>query len=304
MKDWTPVDTWRRQLAREGRLAELTQQTYARELADFRVWAEQAEIPSPADVTPSQVRAYVAYRRSRRNGARSLQKTLSALRTFYRALRQSGAVDASPVPARLIRRSPQHLPKALDLEPLSAMLDRMPDESALDRRDRAVMELFYSAGLRLAELAAMDLERVQSLPEQLIVLGKGGRERVVFLGTQARTAISRWMQVRNELAHADEPALFVSQRGTRLSHRAIQLRMAHWAKVLDLGQHLHPHMLRHSFASHVLQSSGDLRGVQELLGHQNLTTTQIYTRLDWQHLAEVYDKAHPRAQRRRVESKE
>lgn len=297
MSDWKSVDEWGLRLAAEGRLAYLTQKTYTRELDLFRQWAQEQQIAAPAVVTEAHVRAFAARRRGQGAGARSVQKTLSAMRTFYRDEMVAGRVQSSPVPARLVRRRPDHLPKALDLEPLSALLDRMPEDDGLAVRDRAILELFYSAGLRLAELAALDLATVASLPEKLIVRGKGGRERVVFLGSRARQALQAWMRQRPEMAKPDEPALFVSRRGGRISHRNIQQRLAHWARALGLGQHLHPHMLRHSFASHLLQSSGDLRGVQELLGHKNLTTTQIYTRLDWQHLAGVYDKAHPRARK-------
>ncbi|MGB1557381.1 MAG: tyrosine recombinase XerC [Oceanococcaceae bacterium] len=297
MDAWERTEDWLNRLRRESRLASLTLQTYARELRAFRLWAEAQGIASPLEVREAQVRAYVMRRRGAGVGARSLQKTLSALRGYYRYEQAQGALQDHPVPGGLIRRSPQHLPKALDLEPLSQLLDRMPSSSALERRDRAILELFYSAGLRLAELAALDLALLRGLPEQFIVRGKGGRERLIFVGLSARKALQDWLKARPELARADEPALFVSQRGRRLSHRAIQERLAHWAKALGLGQHLHPHMLRHSFASHVLQSSGDLRGVQELLGHKNLSTTQIYTKLDWQHLAGIYDQAHPRAKR-------
>lgn len=297
MSDWNSVDAWVNRLAAEGRLALLTQKTYAHELDSFRQWSQSQGIASPGSVTEAHVRAFAARRRGQGAGARSLQKTLSALRTFYRYEMEAGRVSASPVPARLVRRSPDHLPKALDLEPLSALLEHMPRDDALAVRDRAILELFYSAGLRLAELAALDLAPMVRLPEQLIVRGKGGRERMVFLGSRARQALSDWFRLRPELAKPGEVALFVSRRGSRISHRNIQQRLAHWAQALGLGQHLHPHMLRHSFASHMLQSSGDLRGVQELLGHKNLTTTQIYTRLDWQHLAGVYDKAHPRARK-------
>ncbi len=297
MSDWSRVDAWLKRLASEGRLAALTQQTYARELQAFRQWGEAQGIDAPGSVTETHVRSFVARRRGQGSGARSLQKTLSALRTFYRDEQDAGQLAISPVPARLVRRRPDHLPKALDLDPLSALLEHMPQDDVLAVRDRAILELFYSAGLRLAELAALDLAPVSRLPEQMIVQGKGGRERVVFLGARARQALSAWFRSRPEIAAPDEPALFVSRRGGRISHRNIQQRLAHWARALGLGQHLHPHMLRHSFASHLLQSSGDLRGVQELLGHKNLTTTQIYTRLDWQHLAGVYDKAHPRARK-------
>lgn len=298
MSDWARIDDWLQQRQQEGRLAELTCQTYAAVLRQFRDWAQQQDIRSPYEVDEAQIRSFITRRRGQGVGARSLQKSLSVLRRFYRDEMAAGLTQVSPVPARLIRRQPEHLPKALDLDPLANLLDRVPGDRVLDCRDKAIMELFYSAGLRLAELAALNLADVHALPEQLIVRGKGQRERLVFIGTRARKSLAAWMMRRSELARPDEGALFVSQRGGRISHRAIQLRLQYWARALDLGQHLHPHMLRHSFASHVLQSSGDLRGVQELLGHKNLSTTQIYTRLDWQHLAKVYDDAHPRARQR------
>lgn len=297
MSSWTDVDRWIADRERDNRLAPLTRQTYARELQGFRAWAEEQGLPGPAAVAEADVRRFVARRRGAGVGPRSLQKTLSVLRGFYAEHVRAGAMSASPVPHRLIRRRPDHLPRAVDSEPLTAWIDRIPTDDARDVRDRALIELLYSSGLRLAEVAALNVADVESLPEQLIVRGKGGRERVIFIGRTARASLAAWLRRRPEMAAPDALALFVSQRRQRMSHRAIQLRLAHWAQVLGLGQHLHPHMLRHSFASHVLQSSGDLRGVQELLGHQNLTTTQIYTRLDWQHLAQIYDQAHPRAKR-------
>lgn len=295
MDDWARVEHWLRRVADEGRLAALTQQTYARELRAFADWGRAQGLPSPLTLGAREIRAYAARRRGQGLGARSLQKSLSALRSYYRDEQAAGHISACPVPARLVRRRAEHLPKALDLEPLNALLDAMPRAAPMDARDHAMLELFYSCGLRLAELAALNQADVAALPERWIVRGKGGRERMVFLGGRARAALSGWLRQRNALATPGEPALFVSRRGGRLSHRAIQLRLAHWAQALGLGAHLHPHMLRHSFASHLLQSSGDLRGVQELLGHKNLTTTQVYTRLDWQHLAQAYDAAHPRA---------
>lgn len=298
MPGWDKIDDWLQSLAHSGRLSASSLSTYALEWRQFAQWAQAAGISDPDEVNDSQVRHYVAARRQAGVGARTLQKTLSALRRYFVDRSRETGVMHMPVPQGMIRRRPQHLPKAVDLEPLSALLDQMPTDDPLALRDRCILEMLYSAGLRLAELVALNVAQVKALPEQLLVKGKGGRERVVFLGGSARRALADWIQERQSWPGAGSEALFLSQRGRRISHRSVQDRVAHWAKALGLGQHLHPHMLRHSFASHVLQSSADLRAVQELLGHQNLSTTQIYTRLDWQHLAQVYDQAHPRARRR------
>jgi integrase/recombinase XerC len=172
-------------------------------------------------------------------------------------------------------------------------------DDALAARDRAVLELLYSSGLRLSELVGLDVQDVDLRDAMVRVTGKGGKARIVPVGRQARDAIAAWLVIRRGLAAADEPAMFVSRRGRRLSGRSVQSRMDYWARRLGLDVPVHPHMLRHSFASHLLESSGDLRAVQELLGHANIATTQIYTHLDFQHLAKVYDEAHPRARRKR-----
>lgn len=298
MPDWTRIDHWLESLRHSGRLSASSLATYALEWRLFTAWAQAADIADPDAVREADIRQYLAARRQSGAQARTLQKTLSALRRYYRDRSRETGTVYMPVPQGLIRRRPQHLPKAVDLEPLSALLDRMPTDDPLALRDRCMLEMLYSAGLRLAELVALNIVDVHALPEQLLVRGKGSRERVVFLGGSARRALGEWIRERKSWSGAGGDALFLSQRGLRISHRSVQKRVAHWAQALDLGQHLHPHMLRHSFASHVLQSSADLRAVQELLGHQNLSTTQIYTRLDWQHLAQVYDQAHPRARRR------
>jgi len=168
----------------------------------------------------------------------------------------------------------------------------------MQRRDRALFELVYGSGLRLAEVAALDAADLAASPAELRITGKGARTRIVPVGRQANQAVAEWLQVRDQMAAADEPALFVSRRGRRLSHRAIQQRLKALAAERGLEQSVHPHMLRHAFATHLLESSGDLRAVQELLGHADISTTQIYTHLDFQHLAEVYDRAHPRARRK------
>lgn len=189
------------------------------------------------------------------------------------------------------------LPAALSPDACARLLDRVP-EDALEVRDRAMFELFYSSGLRLAELAGLDLGALDLAAAEASVTGKGAKTRIVPVGAKARAALDLWLGVREGIARPQEKAVFVGRNGGRLSARQVQLRLDRWARKAGLAVHVHPHMLRHSFASHVLQSSGDLRAVQELLGHANLNTTQVYTHLDFQHLAKIYDQAHPRAKRK------
>lgn len=229
---------------------------------------------------------------------RSLARTLSAWRTFYRWLMRRGVISSDPCLGLKAPKRPRSLPKVLRPEQANALLDA-PAEDTLSRRDRAMFELFYSSGLRLSELVALDVSSTHDLlAGEVTVTGKRGKTRTVPVGSKAIEALSAWLEKRPWLAAGDETALFVSRRGRRLTPRAVELRLAQWARRHGLGQHVHPHMLRHSFASHLLQSSGDLRAVQEMLGHASIATTQIYTHLDFQHLARVYDAAHPRAHKK------
>jgi integrase/recombinase XerC len=228
--------------------------------------------------------------------ARSIARTLSAWRAYYRWLARRGQLAADPCVGLRAPQQPRVLPKALGIDQTAALLADPVDDSFLAVRDRAMFELFYSSGLRLAELASIDLVGGLDLAgAEVTVTGKRAKTRTVPVGAKAVDALNAWIEERPNMAVAGEPALFVSRRGTRLTPRAIELRLGVWAKKSGLGLHVHPHMLRHSFASHVLQSSGDLRAVQEMLGHASISTTQIYTHLDFQHLAKVYDAAHPRA---------
>ena len=229
---------------------------------------------------------------------RSIARTLSAWRTYYRWLARRGALKSDPCAGLRAPKRPRLLPKALGVEQAAALLDFKADD-ALGVRDTAMFELFYSSGLRLAELVSLDLAGGLDLAAgEVTVTGKRGKTRIVPLGAQAARAIAAWLEQRPALMLTGETALFVSRRGTRLTPRAIELRLAQRARASGLGLHVHPHMLRHSFASHVLQSSGDLRAVQDMLGHASIATTQIYTHLDFQHLAKVYDAAHPRAKQK------
>ncbi len=280
-------------LAHERRYSTHTLKAYRRDLQEFL----KHSAVDPAAWDQAHVRSWLAEQHRHGHSPATIQRKLSALRSFMNHLVVENVLAHNPADGVRAPKKSRPLPKALEVDRLGHFLDSMPRDDALALRDRAVLELFYSSGLRLAELAALDCVTV-TRGNSWQVIGKGGKERMIAVGETAMRAIRDWLALRAELAEPAEPALFVSKRGTRLSVRAIQQRLETWSARLGLGQHLHPHMLRHSFASHLLQSGGDLRGVQELLGHANLSTTQIYTRLDYQHLARVYDAAHPRARRK------
>jgi integrase/recombinase XerC len=230
---------------------------------------------------------------------RSLARMLSAWRAFYRfVIGATRKRDDDPTAGLRPPRSPRRLPDALSPDE-AAKLVAIGGEGVLERRDRALLEFAYSSGLRLAELATLDVDGLDLAAGEVRVTGKGAKERIVPVGSAAREALGDWLAARVAMARADERALFVGARGARLSRRAIQARLAVRSLAQGLDRHVHPHMLRHSFASHVLQSSGDLRAVQEMLGHASIASTQVYTHLDFQALAKAYDAAHPRARRRR-----
>ena len=292
------VQTYLDHLRDQRRLSARTLDAYRRDLTDFLAWAETDTPVDWARLRQDQVRAYAAARHRAGLSAKSLQRRLSSLRGLFGFLLREGRVDANPAEGVRAPKVNRHLPEVLDADQLQHLLD-LPGEDALSRRDAAMMELFYSSGLRLAELAALDLSDLDRRERIVEVTGKGKKTRRVPVGRPALRAIERWLPHRDDgLATADESALFVGRGGRRLSHRAIQQRLAQRAREQGLPQRLHPHLLRHSFASHLLESSGDLRAVQELLGHADIATTQIYTHLDFQHLAQVYDQAHPRARKK------
>ena len=286
----------------ERRLAALSRQHYARDLDRLCEWLQGEGIDDWRAVLPAHIRAWVAREHRRGLAPRSLQRCLSAVRGLYRYLQREGAVQHDPAADIRAPRQRRRLPATLDVDQTARLLDAPHDgaeaSDPLAVRDRAIFELVYGAGLRLAEVAALAATDLAGAPTELRVTGKGARTRVVPVGRQARAAIAAWLAVRPQLAAPGETALFVSRRGRRLAHRSIQARLEALARTRGLDQRVHPHMLRHAFATHLLESSGDLRAVQELLGHADISTTQIYTHLDFQHLAEVYDRAHPRARRR------
>lgn len=272
---------------------------YRRDLATFTAFAKRQGITDTGSVSTALARGFLGAERARGLAPRSIARRRAALSRFCEHAVAEGQLTDNPVALLRTPKQPGHLPRPVDVDVLSRFLDTPCDDTPLGLRDQAMLELFYSSGLRLAELAALDTGDVKATSAR--VMGKGSKPRQVPVGRRAAQALGEWYNVRGGLADADEPALFVGQRGVRLGHRAIQKRLARLAVERGLPEHLHPHRLRHSFASHLLESSQDLRAVQELLGHVNLATTQVYTRLDWQHLAESYDAAHPRARRRRQE---
>ena len=244
----------------------------------------------------ASVRAYAARLHRRGLGGRTIQRALSAIRSFYDYLLREGLVQRNPALGVSAPRSPRKLPRVLDVDRVTRLLDREARDP-LTLRDKAIIELLYSSGLRVSELVRLDVGDVNLSDSLVEVTGKGNKTRILPVGDAACDAIRAWLLPRVTLARSGELALFIARTGGRLKARSVQQRLAEWAKRQGLGQRLHPHMLRHSFASHMLESSGDLRAVQELLGHADISTTQVYTSLNFQHLAEVYDRAHPRARR-------
>lgn len=284
----------------EKRYSARTVSSYEHDLHDFIGWLEQAAPEAEPDLTAVQtwqIRQWISQLHRKGLSGKSLQRKLSSIRRFYRFLLRENLIEHNPV---VDVQSPKHvrkLPDTLDAETLERLLDIEADD-ILAVRDRALMELLYSSGLRLAELVGLDLPDLDQRQQLVRVVGKGNKTRYVPVGRVALSALQAWLRQRGALAATGETALFVSKRGTRLHPRSIQFRLDHWRLQQGLEQHVHPHKLRHSFASHLLESSGDLRAVQEMLGHADISTTQIYTHLDFQHLASVYDKAHPRAKKK------
>jgi len=273
-----------------------TRNAYVRDVAQL---CELAGDASVADLARPQLMRFVATLHGRGLSGRSLARTLSAWRAFYRFLiERDGTLKDDPCAGIKAPKSSRRLPSALSPDE-AAKLVAIDSDEPFAIRDRAVFELAYSSGLRLSELAQLDVAGCDLTTGEVRVLGKGSKERIVPVGTAARDAVTRWLSLRSAHAAPGEAAMFIGRRGRRLSPRAIQQQLAQWAIRQGLSRHVHPHMLRHSFASHVLQSSGDLRAVQEMLGHASIASTQVYTHLDFQALAKVYDAAHPRAKRKR-----
>ncbi len=283
-------------LERERRLSTNTIHAYARDLQQLVAFANDQGVTDWSSLTIQQARFFPAKLNQHGLSGHSIQRMLSACRSFYRYLLKQGEAAVNPFAGISAPKSSKKLPPTLSVDELSGLLGQH-DGSILSVRDHAMLELFYSSGLRLFELAALQANSIDFQQAQVRVMGKGNKQRIVPVGRKASEAIQTWLRIRPRLAQPDESALFVNRAGNRLGVRGIQYRLNQWAKRTGLGRRLHPHMLRHSFASHMLESSGDLRAVQEMLGHSDIATTQIYTHLDFQHLARVYDNAHPRARK-------
>ncbi|WP_264289712.1 tyrosine recombinase XerC [Duffyella gerundensis] len=289
------VDAFLRYLKVERQLSPLTLKSYTHQLSALIVLADEMQIRDWATLEPAQVRSLAA--RSRRADLQpaSLALRLSALRSFLDWQVSQGALKANPAKGIATPRAPRHLPKNIDVDEVNQLLD-IDLNDPLAVRDRAMLEVMYGAGLRLSELVNMDCRHLDLTTGEVWVVGKGSKERRLPIGRMAVQWIEHWLVLRDVFAPQDD-AVFLSSQGKRISVRNVQKRFAEWGVKQGVTSHIHPHKLRHSFATHMLESSGDLRAVQELLGHANLSTTQIYTHLDFQHLASVYDAAHPRAKR-------
>ncbi len=294
------VDAFIHYLRIERQLSANTLSSYQRDLTQaIAYFTELPEsITAWEQINSHHYRSYVAYLHRKNRSGTTISRQLSSLRRLYEYLIKQQRVSNNPLKGIKAPKSGRKLPKAPDIEQLEQLLQDNSDEPLLIR-DRAMFELFYSSGLRLSELTNIDSIDLKLADHQLRVLGKGNKERELPIGKKALQALQQWLEVRPQLAAAGEQAVFVSRFGTRISPRGVQQRLEKMAIEQGLPVHLHPHMLRHAFASHLLESSGDLRAVQELLGHADIATTQIYTHLDFQHLAEVYDRAHPRARKKR-----
>ena len=293
----THVNNFFAYLENERGLSALTLKAYQRDLDQLLRFLDAEEIDQPEQITQHHIRAFIAQRHRQGLGGKSLQRLLSAMRSLFKWLMREGLAEHNPATPVRAPKSPRHLPATVDADTIGQLLD-IPCYTPLAIRDKAIMELFYSSGLRLSELAGLRWEQLDLASGMVTVTGKGNRSRMVPVGRFAAEALLEWRKARVQFAPFEEPHVFVSQRGNPIAVRTIQNRIRYWARRQGMPQNIYPHLLRHSFASHMLESSGDLRAVQELLGHADISTTQIYTHLDFQHLAKVYDKAHPRAKKK------
>jgi integrase/recombinase XerC len=313
---------FRRYLSSERRFSVHTDQSYARDLAALVKFCDREGVADWSALDSQHVRRFAAHSHKGGLAPRSIQRRLSAVRSFYAFLlreaanetartaaqpetqsggaraRRSARVTGNPALEVRAPKAVRRLPQTLDADQMARLLQIPAQGDGLTGRDRALMELLYSSGLRLAELVSLDVSSLDLRDAVVHVLGKGRKARIVPVGRVAVRALRAWLRERAGIARHDENALFVGRNGARLGPRAVQVRVALWARRQGLGMHVHPHLFRHSFASHLLESGGELRGVQELLGHADISTTQIYTHLDFQHLARIYDATHPRARRK------
>jgi integrase/recombinase XerC len=291
------IDKFIRHLEFERRLSPQTGKSYRRDLEALLAFRDYSGVDSWGEMDSEHFRAFSASSYRKGLSARSIQRRLSACRTFFRYLVREKHVDNNPITGVSAPKGKKRLPGNLDADRMAHLLN-IPGKGPLVDRDRAILELLYSSGLRLAELINLNLGDVDMHDATVRVTGKGNKDRIVPVGRHALKALRQWGITRPDMAAADEKALFVSNRGSRISSRSVQSRVKHWAKKQGIDTNVYPHLFRHSFATHMLESSHDLRGVQELLGHANISTTQVYTHLDFQHLAQIYDQTHPRARKK------
>ena len=289
------LDAYCQHLRSERQVSVHTLDGYRRDLLKLLAFCREEQLTDWNNLDARRLRALIVQLHRKGQSSRSLSRLLSAIRGFYQYLIREGICQHDPANGVSAPKGQKQLPKNLDVDRTTQLLDGAVEDDFIALRDQAMLELFYSSGLRLSELVGLDIVDLDLKDGLISVRGKGNKRRIVPVGSKAREAMERWLPQRALAAQDD--AVFIGQSGRRLTPRAIQLRVRE-AGVRELGQHLHPHMLRHSFASHMLETSRDLRAVQELLGHADIATTQIYTHLDFQHLAQVYDYAHPRAKRK------
>ena len=281
-------------LSNEKQYSDLTAENYARDLKHLFELAADTPLKN---LKIHHIRRYISQLHSKGLGGRSLARMLSAWRGFYNYLMRDHGLTDNPCAGLRAPKSPKTLPQALSPDEATRMVD-LPTDTPAAIRDKAIFELFYSSGLRLAELVNLDPVQLDLNAGEVRVTGKGSKTRIVPLGQFAIAALQAWLPIRDQIVKQNETALFVGPRGSRISPRVVQLRMKQWGVTQGITSNVHPHLLRHSFATHVLQSSGDLRAVQEMLGHASISTTQVYTHLDFQYLSKIYDAAHPRAKKK------
>ncbi len=287
-------------LQTEKRYSEHTLSNYARDLKNLQQFKQKYLADKDwAQLTSHDLRAFAAANHRQGLSGKSIARRLSACRSFFNYLLRENLLDFNPATGISAPKAEKKLPNVLDADSLNHLLEQRSSSRPHTLRDQAIMELFYSTGMRLSELVSLNCRDIQQADGHLLIKGKGNKERIVMVGSKAEQALERWLARRGEFARGHSgDALFLNQQGGRLSQRGVQGRLQQLARQRGLGRNLHPHMLRHSFATHLLESSANLRAVQELLGHANISTTQIYTHLDFQHLAATYEAAHPRARKK------
>jgi len=290
------VDRFQRYLTTERRVSPHTTSNYQRDITALVAFCDRESIEHWHDVLVPQVRRFAARSHAGGLAPQSVQRRLSAVRTFMKFLVREGVIGGNYAEVVQAPKAVRKLPSVLDVDQMTRLIE-IPEKDALATRDRAIMELLYSSALRLTELTRLNRGDVDFGDQVVRVLGKGNVARIVPVGSFAIKALQRWLRVRSQVANEGDQAVFVGRNGRRLGPRAVQKRVDYWARRQGIRAHVHPHMFRHACATHVLESSGSIREVQELLGHASISTTQIYTHLNAQHLFEAYEKAHSRAHR-------